>query len=582
MNFSTRILLLTSFLPLVLVSFAQDQLIHQPKVFVSKSGNVFWNKKLPVYLKLSTSPDDTAKTYWIKSKITAKYADPFFFDSEGPNMMRTKWAVDKKTGKIIEPRIEVEWAIFNDSKSPNSKISYQKSKYFEKSNRLYFGSDLNISLNSIDELSGVEGIYYSINNAPYTQFTDTLPFTEEGDFLVKYYAADKVGNVEKPKFVNISIDNSSPTTELSNTGTWNENVASNNGVIKLSASDEMSGVKNIVYSLDEGKNQLYKIPFNTNNLTEGSHVLTYFSVDNVGNKEEEQTFEFYVDKKAPLITIETVGDRYKVNGKEFSSGRTKIKLTAIDNKAGVKEIWYSVNSTKYVKYEKPFYLDGKAGNRAIKFYAIDFVGNKSMSTDGSDQNFGTPYLDLTGPKLGYNYSGPVYKSRDTVFISPKTKILLNGLDDESGLQKITYKINGGEEIDYNAPFSITEGGYYEISQTGYDNVNNSNRKEFMLVVDANGPEHFPRFSLPPFGQNSTENGTLDVYPIQTELYLAATDDKVGSHKISYSINGGAEKIYNSPILGFEKGKTYEIAISAYDWLNNKTQSTIKFEILKGK
>ncbi|MFN0049888.1 MAG: OmpL47-type beta-barrel domain-containing protein [Cytophagales bacterium] len=564
------------------VTFAQQQLIHQPKVFVSKSGNVFWNKKLPVYLKLSTSPDDTAKTYWIRSKITPKYADPFYFDSEGPNMMRTKWAVDRKTGKTIEPKIEVEWAIFNDSKSPSTQIKFPGSKSFEKSFKLFFGSNLKIVMSSQDELCGVENIYYSLNGSEYSAYQDTISLTEAGDYAIKYYAADKVGNVEKPKVLNVAIDNESPTTELINIGVWNENVASSNAAIKLKAEDNKAGVRNIIYALDNGREQIYKGVINTNLLDEGTHTFSYFGIDNIGNREEKQDFEFYVDKRAPLITIEAVGDRYKVNGKEFSSGRTKIKLTAIDNKAGVKEIWYSVNASKYKLYDKPFYLDGKGGNRSIKFYAIDNVNNKTLSSDGSGQNFGTPYLDLTGPKLNYSYSGPIYNSRDTLFASPKTKIVLAGTDEESGLQKITYKINGGEEIEYTSPFSIAEGGYYEITQTGYDNVNNSNRKEFSLVVDAAGPAHFPRFSVPPFSQKTDENGTVDIYPVQAELYLAATDDKVGSHKIAYSINGSAEKLYTSPIVGFEKGGAYSIDVVAYDWLSNKTKSTIKFEILKGK
>ncbi len=391
-----------------------------------------------------------------------------------------------------------------------------------------------------------------------------------------------MGNVEKPKTIFLSIDSESPVTELENVGEWNEANASSRAGIKLFAKDDRSGVRNTVFSLDDGKEQLYKSTIYTNLLEAGSHSITYFSVDAIGNKEEIQQFDFYVDKKAPLITIETVGDKYTVNGKEFSSGRTKIKLTAIDNKAGVKEIWYSVNASKYKLYDKPFYLDGKGGNRSIKFYAIDNVNNKTINSDGSGQNFSTPYLDLTGPKLSNSFSGAVYNSRDTIFIGPKTKILLAGIDEEAGLQKITYEINGGEEIEYSSPFSIENSGYYEIAETGYDNVNNSNRKEFALVVDAEGPEHFPRFSVPVFTQKTDDKGTIDVYPVQAELYLAATDAKVGSHKITYSINGAPEKIYTSPIFGFQKGKTYNIDVAAYDWLQNNTKSTIRFEIFSGK
>jgi len=575
LSFQTCIFLITS-------SFAQEQLIHQPKVFVSKSGNVFWNKKLPVYMKLATSPDDTAKTYWVKSKLTAKYADPFFFDTEGINFIRTKWAVDKNTGQTVEPKIEVSWGVYNDSKAPLTQIKYLNSKYYEKQFRLYLNSGLKVTLASKDELSGIQNVYYSIDKSEYLPYNDTLTFNEPGDFTLKYYAVDQVGNVEKPKTVLLSIDNESPVTEMENTGEWNESNASARGGIKLSAKDDRSGVRNIIFSLDEGKEQVYSSPIYTNSLQEGSHTLSFFSIDAIGNREEMQQFDFYVDKKAPLITMETVGDKYTINGKEFSSGRTKIKLTAIDNKAGVREIWYSVNASKYKIYDKPFYLDGKGGNRNIKFYAVDNVNNRNIDSDASRQNFSTPYLDLTGPKLSNNFSGPTYRSRDTLFLSPRTKIILGGNDAEAGLQKLTYQINGGEELDYLEPFLIQNSGFYEIAQTGYDNVNNSNRKEFFVVVDADGPANFPTFSTAVFSQRTDESGTTDIYPQQVGVYLAATDGKVGSQKITYSINNSPEKIYTSPIVGFEKGKLYNIDVIAYDWLENKTKSSIKFEILKSK
>ncbi len=563
-----------------LFSTAQEQLIHQPKVFVSKSGNVFWNKKLPVYLKLATSPDDTAKTYWVKSRLTAEYADPFFFDTEGANLMRTKWAINKKTKKVVEPKIEVVWEIYNDSKSPKTQIRYMKSGYYENKGVLYFKNTLKVMLTAKDELSGVEKIYYSINKSEYAPFEDTLSFAQEGTYTLKYYSVDPVGNVENPQTVYIVVDESSPVTELQNVGEWNESTASARSGIKLVAADNQSGVKNTLFSIDGGKEQIYKSAIYTNNISEGEHSISYYSIDAIGNKEEVAQFDFYIDKKSPLITLETVGDKYTVNGKEFSSGRSRIKLTAVDNKSGVKEIWYSVGNEKYQPYDKPFYLSGKGGNTSIKFYAVDYVNNKSLNTGGSNQNVSTPYLDLTGPKLSNDFYGPIYKSRDTLFISPKTKIVLGGSDSEAGLQKISYKINGGEEVDYSGPFTIEKDGYYEITQYGYDNVNNSNRKEFFLVVDASGPETFPRFSVAPFNQKVVEGNTVSIFPVQTELYLAATDDKVGNHKIIYSINGGTERLYSSPILGFEAGKKYDIQVKAYDWLDNKTLSTISFEILK--
>lgn len=51
-----------------------------------------------------------------------------------------------------------------------------------------------ISLDAVDPISGVDKIYYSINSENYLIFKDKLYFTEEGEYVLKFYAVDNVGN----------------------------------------------------------------------------------------------------------------------------------------------------------------------------------------------------------------------------------------------------------------------------------------------------------------------------------------------------------------------------------------------------
>lgn len=561
---------------------AQEKPNHAPKVYVSKTGKLFWNKKIPVYLKISASPDDTAKSYLLKSKLTPKYANPFYFDTEGDNFIRTRWAVDPNTGKTIEPKIEVQWDVHNDSKPPVTKVKF-KSRYLEKNNVLYFKNNICLYFNTRDESAGTESTLISINNQNYEYFTqDSLLIQDEGKYKFKYYSVDRVGNVENTNYINSVLDNTAPSTELSTKGDVNENVFSPKSSIMFSATDELSGLKNIYYRIDGGSEQIYKSEIKAEKYDEGEHTIKYYSIDNIGNIEEPQEYVFYIDKKAPLITYEAVGDRHVVNGKEFSSGRTKIKLNAFDNKAGVQAIYYSVNNEPYQKYEKPFYLNGKGGARSIKFYGVDNVGNKNMSSDNSTKNISTPYLDLSGPKVRNKFLGKEFVIRDTLFISPKTKIQLDAEDSEAGVQKITYTINDGEEIDYTSPFTIEKEGFYSITQTAYDNVNNTNFKNFFFILDATGPEVYATFSLVPVSRNTVDGEEIGVYPAHTELYLAATDEKVGNHHIYYSLNGSADVYYNAPIKGFEHGKIYNLKIKSYDYLGNVTEKNIKFEVAKSR
>ena len=55
-------------------------------------------------------------------------------------------------------------------------------------------------------------------------------------------------------------------------------------------------------------------------LSEGEHTISYFSEDILGNKEDEKSFDFYLDKSAPKVIDEIIGNTFIANGKEYYSG----------------------------------------------------------------------------------------------------------------------------------------------------------------------------------------------------------------------------------------------------------------------
>ena len=112
-----KILLLTFvILPLTLGFLrAQTPTVHAPKVYVDEAGRTYWNKKLPIYVRLSTSPDDTG--HLLKSEKSKQYVDPYFLDTEGINYIRSSWAVDKKSGQTVMPKMDVYWEVYADGES---------------------------------------------------------------------------------------------------------------------------------------------------------------------------------------------------------------------------------------------------------------------------------------------------------------------------------------------------------------------------------------------------------------------------------------------------------------------------------
>lgn len=579
-NFASKISILL--LNVAIVSSAQDKIQGIPKVYKSPSGEIYWNKNLPVYIRISTSPEDTAPSYLIEKSTTPEYANPFYLDTEGDNFIRTRWAINKKTKKPVEPKTEVTWRIMNDSKAPVTNISFDKSNFLVKGKYKYFNNGFKVTLNSTDLLSGVDVVYASINGDPYQVYKGAISFENSGTYTLRYYAIDKVGNTEDTHKSEFVIDADAPETQIVQKGTWYESTCAADASIRLSATDGSVGLKKIIYKLDDNKIVPYQAPILCKDLSEGAHTLVYYALDELGNKEEDQSLEFYVDKSGPLLTSEVMGDKFVSNGKEFSSGRTRIKLTAIDNKSGVKEIWYSINNEKPVLYDQPFYIKGKSGNTSIRYYALDQVMNKSKDDNNANRNIKTPYLDLSGPKVNSEFKGKVFVIRDTVYISPKTKLILQASDTESGLQKITYSVNGGTENDYNTPLMFDKEGLYNVNMVAYDKVNNTNNKEIIFVVDESGPDIFTTFSVHPISKDTINSDLIEIYPAHTEVFVSASDNKVGAHTITYSINGQKEEPYSLSIRGFPAGALTVLKVNVYDLLGNVSSKEVRFKTLSAK
>lgn len=575
----TRFILIACIITFVSNSLAQEQLKHEIKSHTAEDGKLFWNKKLPVYLRIASSPADTGQI--MQSEVTKQYTNPYYFDTEGKNKIRSRWATDQQTKKTITPQIEVIWEVYADGLAPFSKITDNySSKYFDGKN-VYYGPKLSINISSNDANSGVEQLYSSVNGSNYSVFNQPIVVNEEGEHTIKYYAVDNVGNIEKPKEKKLIIDLTAPKTNYQISGISSGNIIAVSTKIHLSAEDNLSGVAKTYYKIDEEKETLYKpgtsIPIS--HLADGNHKLYFYSVDKVKNIETKEVYPFYLDKIGPIIASDILGDRYLMGETIFFSGRSKLILTAVDNKAGVKSIFYSIDNKKFIKYDNAFYLPSTTGVHIVRYYAVDKADNYSGKGKNRYEKYQHVikriYVDLLGPVLSHKFSNPIFKTRDTVFISTKTKLKLMAVDNESKLKHISYSLDGQpDETKYTEPIQFSEPGFHKLTYFGYDNVNNRNRAELTFYVDTIGPKINHDFSI--LKQGIKLN--LPIYPFHATLFLAATDKHVGTNDIFYSINKGKFKKYSITISGFKLDAINTVDIKATDYLNNETKLEIKFYI----
>ncbi len=578
-----NLLLLTVILGILFVTSgqAQEQKKHVKKSYTDAEGNLYWNKALPFRIWISV--DNSSEKILLESKEASKYVNPSYFDTEGPNFIRTRWEVDTVTKKTIYPQKEIRWPVITDGTPPIVKIHYSATSKNTINGTTYYGKGLSVELTAKDNFSGVEAIYYSINGQAYTEYKGKIVLDKNGDFNLKYYAVDNVGNAGKIKGnndVNFSISTDAPITEHQIIGIAQNEVISMKTKIKLNVKASKAGTKATYYSIDGGKKQIYNrknVPVSM--LKNGDHTLTYYSIDNVNNIEQEKTFNFYLDKLAPILTSDVLGDRYIVNDRIYFSGRTKLKLTAVDNKSGIDKTMYSIDGSEFKEYTEPFYLPSIAGIHIIRYYAIDKMNNNTSGTrsvkyEEYNHKVEKIYVDLTGPTLSHKYIGKVFKTRDTVFINKKTQIMLIAYDKESGTDHIAYSFDGDQaEIEYERPFSIDKSGLHTLEYFGYDKVNNRNIGKIFFFGDNEGPVPAHNFSIKSIGNKEG----LEVYPAYVQLYISATDEMIGTQNIYYSINGKPEmKLTKLYVQGFMKGKINTVNVRAVDKLGNQTETEIKF------
>ncbi|PLS01446.1 OmpL47-type beta-barrel domain-containing protein [Neobacillus cucumis] len=245
-------------------------------------------------------------------------------------------------------------------KSVDVKIDKQAPESVINASEYWYKDKVDLELTAADDLSGVQATYYSVNGSDFKEGT-SFTVDQEGVNTVSFYSIDNAGNFEIQQKIEVVVDKTAPVTVSDVKDQWYTDSVN----VKLTARDDLSGVKATYYSIDgadfsEGTNAAVG--------TEGVHQLAFYSVDNAGNIEEQKTVEVKIDKTAPVIKAEFPA--------EYALG-SSLDLTyeATDNLSGIKESYVEVNGVKNTTGQ--ITLD-QPGVNTIKITAIDNAGLKTV------------------------------------------------------------------------------------------------------------------------------------------------------------------------------------------------------------
>jgi len=242
----------------------------------------------------------------------------------------------------------------------------------------------------------------------------------------------------------------------------------------------------VMYKIDTKEEQKYTEPFTISD--EGSHIIYYYSVDKMGNKESLKSLNVIVDKTAPE-TIVTVTAPFSKSGENIYASETftyNYTISSKDNISGVAAITYSAKDEDQKQYVKPFSINSvtpvvlavasedKVGNLTKKYTTkvVDENGN-ILSESIEDLKI---VVDKTAPVVEIKADKAFYMKEKMNVASRDFKYTITAADTESGVKSIYYRIdNKSDFILYTGELQFNTNGMHKIEAIARDAVGNTSK-----------------------------------------------------------------------------------------------------------
>lgn len=347
--------------------------------------------------------------------------------------------------------------------------------------------------------------------------------------------------------------------------------------VKLSATDDTSGVAEIRYTLKKGTVTIDSGSFSGDNgefdVTDpdsAEYTVEYYAIDNVGNIEPSKTATVKNDRAAPTAAHTVIGTSTG-NPDEYDCGAT-VNILGTDDYSGVKEINYSVNDVWSAGPASgvDIPLTGM-GTYTIRYYAVDNAGNIGEETVTT-----ITIVDITPPTSTLTTTPAAPGGSDGWYKGPDFKINISAADFCSGVDKIYYKKDTDAAFtEYTVPVNPGDGEYvieyYAVDKAG--NIEEV-KSTGLLKVDITAPTGLGH-------QFTPERADLIFIETVDIDFFVDTDLTSGNLEMRYSLDGGAliPKPVESFTITVDTVGVHTIEYFAEDKAGNIASASVTFEIV---
>jgi len=253
-------------------------------------GEIFVTGSTPFTLTASDAGAVQSGLLEIEFKLNelewSEYSQPFTLAGFPDGSVSLSYRAVDIAGNTEAPK---SLALYMDNTPPVTEIHIGEPKY-QSSGALYATKDTVFTLSASDNSSGIGLIEYKVDGGEWSAY-EPFKIEAEGKHAVYYRSRDNLSNLEAEQVLEVVVDNTAPETRISASDPLTEgatNIVSPKTAFMLSSQDDLSGVKEIKYRVDEGDWKTYMADFSLLGLPAGVHMISFKAVDNVLNEELEK------------------------------------------------------------------------------------------------------------------------------------------------------------------------------------------------------------------------------------------------------------------------------------------------------
>ncbi|HWI60517.1 MAG TPA: GON domain-containing protein [Symbiobacteriaceae bacterium] len=245
----------------------------------------------------------------------------------------------------------------------------------------------------------------------------------------------------------LPTDTTPPVTTASAPSGWqNQDVT-----VTFSATDSESGVAATYWQLDGAAQQQGASALVS---TDGTHTLTFWSVDNQGNTENPHSVTVQVDKMAPVI-----GGSASTTA--WTNQPVTVTFSCTDGPSGIQSC------------QGPVTLTAEGANQSATGTAVDLAGNTASATVSNIN------IDLTAPSTT--------ASAPSGWQNADVTLAFSATDSLSGVKETWYSV-GGAAAQAGSSLTLSADGTFAVQYWSVDNAGNTEAPHSVTVqVDKTAP-----------------------------------------------------------------------------------------------